>query len=156
MSRQVYVVGFLFNLDQTRVALIKKNRPAIQAGRWNGIGGHVEEGEIPHAAMQREFYEETGVWLVFNHYATLHSDEHVMHAYWAASDSYLERVRTTTDEIVMVWGEGTLTRMRRTGMLWPNVAWLIELAKDRSTVFTDACGSSYDEQRQLRERGLTL
>jgi hypothetical protein len=36
-----YVVGFAFDTDG-RVALIRKNRPEWQAGRLNGIGGHVE------------------------------------------------------------------------------------------------------------------
>lgn len=54
-----YVLGFAFaGLD---VVLIQKARPSWQAGRWNGIGGHIEEGEEPVAAMVREFQEETGV-----------------------------------------------------------------------------------------------
>jgi len=33
------------------------------AGRWNGVGGHVERGESPAAAARREFHEETGLTL---------------------------------------------------------------------------------------------
>jgi 8-oxo-dGTP diphosphatase len=55
-----YVVGFVFNVDKSEVALILKNRPAWQAGRLNGIGGHIEEEELPLDAMHREFREETG------------------------------------------------------------------------------------------------
>lgn len=55
-----YVVGFVFNESRTCVALIRKNRPKWQAGKLNGIGGHIkEEDKSPIAAMVREFYEET-------------------------------------------------------------------------------------------------
>ena len=40
--------------------VIKKERPVWQAGLLNAIGGHVEKGEYPVEAMQREFLEETG------------------------------------------------------------------------------------------------
>jgi 8-oxo-dGTP diphosphatase len=56
-----YVVGFMFSPDKQFVALIKKNRPEWQAGKLNGIGGKIEDGETPRAAMVREFQEETGV-----------------------------------------------------------------------------------------------
>jgi len=54
-----YVLGFMFDRDYAEVALILKNRPAWQAGKWNGIGGKIEGDETPHAAMVREFTEET-------------------------------------------------------------------------------------------------
>lgn len=58
-----YVVGLMFDLSGTYVALVRKNRPKWQAGRLNGIGGHVEDHEwtSPIDAMVREFHEETGV-----------------------------------------------------------------------------------------------
>lgn len=59
MTHQKYSVGFLFNDDQ--VVLIRKNRPEWQAGKYNGVGGHVEVGETFEQCMEREFEEETGV-----------------------------------------------------------------------------------------------
>lgn len=56
---QRYVCAFV-RVGQL-VLLVRKNHPAWQAGRLNGVGGHVEEGESQGAAMQREFREETGV-----------------------------------------------------------------------------------------------
>ena len=38
---QEYVCGLLFSVDRTRVLLIRKRRPAWQAGRLNGVGGKV-------------------------------------------------------------------------------------------------------------------
>lgn len=55
-----YVVGFAY--DQFgAVAMILKNKPAILAGKWNGVGGKVEPTDVNTAyAMSREFHEETG------------------------------------------------------------------------------------------------
>jgi 8-oxo-dGTP diphosphatase len=58
---QLYVCGFLFSPDRSQVLLIRKNRPAWQAGHLNGIGGKVEPGESPHDAMVREFREEASL-----------------------------------------------------------------------------------------------
>jgi 8-oxo-dGTP pyrophosphatase MutT (NUDIX family) len=55
-----YVVGFVFDPDESHLLLIWKNRPAWQAGKLNGPGGKRENGETPLAAMEREFGEETG------------------------------------------------------------------------------------------------
>lgn len=60
-SYPLMVAGFLF--DDTvgpYVALVRKKRPAWQAGKLNGIGGKVEPQETPLEAMRREFKEETG------------------------------------------------------------------------------------------------
>jgi 8-oxo-dGTP diphosphatase len=58
-----YTCGFCFNEAMDRVVLIQKNRPAWQAGKLNGVGGHVEDGESPIDCMIREFQEEAGVTL---------------------------------------------------------------------------------------------
>jgi 8-oxo-dGTP diphosphatase len=56
-----YVVGFLICERSGLVALVRKARPDWQAGRLNGVGGKVEAGETPLAAMRREFAEEAGL-----------------------------------------------------------------------------------------------
>lgn len=58
---KLYVCGFLFSPDRSRVVLIRKNRPVWQAGKLNGVGGKIEPGETPHDAMVREFREEAGL-----------------------------------------------------------------------------------------------
>jgi 8-oxo-dGTP diphosphatase len=69
-----YVVGFVFCGDE--VLLIRKARPTWQAGRLNGVGGHIEAGETPEQAMVREFEEETG-WRIegWEHFVTLTGDD---------------------------------------------------------------------------------
>jgi len=49
---------FLFQADQ--VLLLKVNRGGW-AGLYNGIGGHLERGEDPLTAADRELREETGL-----------------------------------------------------------------------------------------------
>jgi 8-oxo-dGTP diphosphatase len=51
---------FLFN--ESKVLLIKQNseiKPGF--GKWNGIGGHIEEGEDPYSSARREISEESGL-----------------------------------------------------------------------------------------------
>lgn len=60
MNYNHYVVGFMFSADRSRVALIRKQKPAWQRGKLNGIGGKVEAHECAQDAMMREFKEETG------------------------------------------------------------------------------------------------
>jgi 8-oxo-dGTP diphosphatase len=55
-----YVVGLMRDMLSDRVLLIRKNRPAWQAGLLNGPGGKVEQGETPIDAMVREWNEEIG------------------------------------------------------------------------------------------------
>lgn len=55
------VVGFAFSDDLRVVLLIRKRRPASQAGKLNGVGGKLEPGESFMDAMVREFREESGI-----------------------------------------------------------------------------------------------
>lgn len=40
-----------------------KKKQDINAGKWIGIGGHIERGETPEEAVRREAFEETGLRL---------------------------------------------------------------------------------------------
>lgn len=57
VTNKKMVVGFLFSGE--RVLLVQKTHPDWQAGLLNGVGGVIEKDETPHAAMVREFGEET-------------------------------------------------------------------------------------------------
>ena len=48
-----YVMWLIYD-DIGRVLLIKKNRPKHQVGKWNGLGGKVEDNETITRAMTRE------------------------------------------------------------------------------------------------------
>lgn len=58
-TKERFVVGFVFSKNPERILLVLKNRPAWQSGKFNGIGGKIENFETPLEAMNREFVEET-------------------------------------------------------------------------------------------------
>lgn len=65
-----YVVGFAFY--GTSVLLVRKKNPEWQQGKWNGVGGKMEdEDKLPIITMQREFKEEAGIDTDWTHTATL-------------------------------------------------------------------------------------
>ena len=125
-----YVLGFLFNDDLSSVLLIEKKRPTWQAGKLNGIGGHIEEGEAADQAMRREFLEETGVdvgsWRQFLEL----TDENHFHiaCYFAVSNedegNEFELARSMTDERVVIAHCEELSDENTV----PNVRWMVPMA----------------------------
>jgi 8-oxo-dGTP diphosphatase len=120
-----YVVGFAFSLDARRVLLVRKQRPAWQRGRYNGIGGHIEEGELPIEAMRREFFEETGIFTSvrdWRHFAVVCTEHSRVFVFAARLD--IDAARTTTDERIQAIGVEKV----RTARIVPNLTWLVPLA----------------------------
>lgn len=125
-AKREYVAGLLFHGDE--VALVRKARPEWQAGRYNGIGGHIEAGEAPLTAMVREFTEETGVHLIgWQHFATLRggggkdAGAWVVHWFRASVAEQLP-LQGEPDEPVAWYSVHELPEVI------PNVRWLIEMA----------------------------
>lgn len=57
-----FVLGFIFSENREKVLLLKKRSSApYNPDTWNGVGGHVEEGETFLEAMVRECQEESGL-----------------------------------------------------------------------------------------------
>lgn len=128
------VVGFLFDTRRNHVALIRKARPAWQAGCLNGVGGKIEDLENADAAMVREFREETGVeihnWRMF---ATLVIPGCRVYCYVAFGG--FQAFRTDTDEPVNWYDLDEL----ETEKTIPNLRWLIPMALDRDEVVSGIC-----------------
>lgn len=125
---KTYACGFLIDPETHRVALIRKNRPAWQAGRLNAVGGKVEPGETTLAAMRREFREETGVVVLdWQRIATVHDFTGVFCVYrHFDTTGLIDQVATTTDEAVEV--HSTLGPIAD---LMPIQTWLLPLAAYR-------------------------
>lgn len=124
-----YVVGFQFNADGTRVALIRKGRPEWQSGLLNGIGGHVERNESAPAAMLREFEEETGMSqrsTLWREFASVRTWTGSLVAFYSSFTDAVELVRTVTDEEVKVFNVFSLPALKEQTV--PNLMWLIPLA----------------------------
>lgn len=100
-----YVNGFMIQPEKERVLFIRKNRPAFQAGKWNGIGGKIEGNETIHQAMVREFEEEAGVETTersWEHTITLQGRDFVVHFLRSFVIDF-PLYRSVTDEIVNDW-----------------------------------------------------
>lgn len=129
-----YVVGFMFDYAFARVALIRKQKPAWQAGLLNGLGGKIEPGESPSQAMRREFIEEAGLDLQWHHYCELSGTNNdgaqfSLDCFWAQGDpSHLHSQEVEKIEILTV----TKARERRREMIG-NLPWHLELALDFAT-----------------------
>ena len=122
--RTKYVVGFAFNEFETFVALILKARPNWQKGKFNGIGGHIEEGETPEQAMNREWMEETQAdevnWTLF---CKLIGEEY---------EVYFYRGNTEIDHLESFSEGETIWRLPVDELpknIIPNLNWLIPMAQ---------------------------
>lgn len=124
-----YSLGFAFSADRHKMVVITKNRPQWQAGKWNGVGGHIEQGETAIQCMVREFVEETGVKTVeadWRPLAKFSSNDFIVHSFYMFSDS-IHNAKTLTDEEVSIIPVD-LNEIRRFGQ--SNLPWLISLALD--------------------------
>ena len=148
-----YVTGYLFDLERREVALVCKNRPTRQAGKWNGVGGKVERKaancqcydvacdvagfdpcrcpwETPLESMRREFAEKTGLDVQeWTYYYTLRGNGWQVHFFCAFERrEVMESVRTVTDEAVRVWSLDGLLAVAAPEMV-VNGKWLMEMAR---------------------------
>jgi len=101
-----YVLGFLFNKSQKTVLLIEKKRPKWQAGRWNGIGGKIEETDTtPLEAMKREAWEEIGHDVDWTHVLTVELFHLSVFVYKAVDIPEHEAIffEQKEDELLKVW-----------------------------------------------------
>lgn len=123
-----YVAGFMKDsLD--RVALVRKNKPQWQAGRLNGIGGGIEDGETPLMAMKREFHEETGFfhryWI---HFAEIRFPETVVHFFKAERVNLPDFTKfNDIGEAIEVWPLDVAASLSANSVI-PNLKWLLPMA----------------------------
>ncbi len=126
-----YVLGFLFSEDREKVVLIWKNRPAWQAGLFNGVGGKVEEKEGWRAAMAREWREEVEGLMIpgseWSHVVTILDDQDRYELrVFRAFHHHAAFVRSRTDELVQKTEVVDLPNEDTV----PNVQWLVPMCLD--------------------------
>lgn len=129
-----YVAGFLFSPDFKDVVLIRKKKPAWQAGYLNAVGGKIEELETPLDAQIREFREETGVqindWKLF---CKISGNDYSVDFFYAVSEQYID-VSTTTDEVIRIANVDYILGSSATVIY--NLKWLIPLAIDKAIKYS--------------------
>lgn len=59
MERSIYKYTVCFLTRGEQLLMLYRHNPPNK-GYWNGVGGHIEPGEIPLASCLREVFEETG------------------------------------------------------------------------------------------------
>ncbi|QOV92373.1 NUDIX domain-containing protein [Humisphaera borealis] len=121
---QEYACGFLFSEDRSRVLLIRKRRPAWQAGKLNGVGGKIEPGETPLQAMRREFREEAGVDIAdWQQVLRLSGPDWVGHFFRAFGN--VGQAYAVTDELLELHKTASLPKDTI-----PNLQWMIPILLD--------------------------
>lgn len=142
----VYVLALLFTADRGRLVLVRKTRPAWQAGRVNALGGKLAAGESPLDAARREVEEEAGVRVDgWEEFLVWEDPVYRMHAVRAFSDAALT-ARTAEDQEVFLAAVDSLPPN-----LIDNLRWLVPLALDRDVAVPVRVRSAAAEGSGLTE-----
>ena len=143
---RLYCLGFLFTETLDSVLLITKARPEWQAGLRDGIGGKLEDGEMYHDAMVREFKEETGATVNdWRPYFYLTGKDWTVVCF-VSTGPVIGDIQSVTDEKVS-WAQLPLQPW---GHFVPNLHWLVPMAKDCIREYRDT-GTTINAQIQYND-----
>jgi len=139
-----YCLGFMFNENKTDVLLIEKQKPAWQAGKFNGIGGKLEfydvitsgkygkrapqEMEKPLDAMYREFKEETGLGFKdWRYVVTMRGADWCVYVFTAVTDQVFYCESKESEQVALL----PITELDKYDYI-SNLSWLIPLCLDQN------------------------
>lgn len=97
--------ALIFDRDGKLLVYLRDDKPDIPfPNHWDFFGGHVEDGETPEQALEREVKEEIGVhltgWKFFRRYDCLEGD-----AYPNIKFIYYGRIETLPSELTLYEGQ---------------------------------------------------
>ncbi|MEK7541973.1 MAG: NUDIX domain-containing protein [Patescibacteria group bacterium] len=124
-----YTLGFIFTPEFNRVLLIHKTKPEWQAGKINGIGGKIEEGESPLECIVREVREEAGLataadkWIYLGE---MGSDMWRVYVFATVYRGCMDDAKSPDEEKVEWFDPAALP-----GNIINNLTWLVPLALDK-------------------------
>lgn len=143
--KQKYVAGFMFTNDCKNVILIRKKKPAWQLGKLNGVGGKVENNEIPKDAMIREYKEEAGITFdKWDNFLTVEYKSCTVYFFKGFSDSCFYQSETKESEII----EKISIDKFPIDEVIPNLNWIINLALDPDIEHTEAMEEYPSQEHQ--------
>jgi 8-oxo-dGTP diphosphatase len=97
--------ALIFDRDGKLLVYLRDDKPGIPfPNHWDFFGGHLEDGETPEQALEREVKEEIGVrltgWNFFRRYECLAGD-----AYPNTKFIYYGRIETPPSELRLYEGQ---------------------------------------------------
>jgi 8-oxo-dGTP diphosphatase len=147
-AKASFVLALLYTADRTQVVLMRRTRPAWQAGRVNALGGRLKDGELAKDAARREVREESGVdvaqWIEV---LVWEDAEYRMHVMRAVSE-LARGARTMEDQEVFLADIDALP-----ANVIDNLRWLVPLALDADVNFPIEVRSAASGGSGLTDRG---
>jgi 8-oxo-dGTP diphosphatase len=133
------VVVFIFGHrdgEPASVALIRKDKPAWQKGRLNGVGGYIREGETSLAAAVRKVEQETGVSVEphrLRPFCTLEGEPYRVYFYvlrLSAQEYQQVGTQDPAEPIQKFWLHTLMAEPVPQTQMIQNLSWLLPLALD--------------------------
>lgn len=124
-----YTLGFVFDASFEKVLLMHKLKPERQAGKLNGLGGKVEEGEAALDCVAREIFEEAGLKTdpsAWSRIGCLRGDRSTMDVFAYVHRGALSEASSQEAETVYWVDVRTLSEN-----VMENLRWLIPMAVDK-------------------------
>jgi 8-oxo-dGTP diphosphatase len=145
-----YVLALLFTADAREVVLVRKTRPAWQAGRVNALGGKLARGESLFDAARREVREEAGIDVErWEQFLVWYDAEYRLQAV-RAFDDVARLARSAEDQEVFLADVHGLPLD-----VIDNLRWIVPLALDRDVAIPIEISSANPAGSGLTERPST-